>query len=123
MNNETTTETTTLQRDGKAPLRFKGTLLAKADNRSHEGDRQNRWTELTLYKTAGGKYVIRRTNRSQWSGESDRTQAEALATAPEVIEWLRGDNDGYLGSVSQELLDKATKVEPAFAAAYVEEVE
>lgn len=123
MNTETTTETTTLDRDGKPPLRFKGTLVAKADNHSYQGDRQTRWTELKLFKTAGGKYVINRVRRTCWSGESDRSAADALTTAAEVMEWLREDNDGELGSVSQELLDKAVKVDPNFAAAYVEEVE
>lgn len=117
------TETTTLRRDGQPPLRFKGALLAKADNRNHQGERQNRWTVLALYRTAGGKYVITRDHRTCWQGETDRTAADAVATAEEVIAWLRADNDGFLGAVSQELLEKAAAADPAFAAAYVEEVE
>lgn len=123
MSTDTKSETITITRDGKPPLRFKGHEIAGASNHSHEGSRQNRWTELALYQTAGGKYVIERTNRTCWQGESDRCAAEALGTAAEVIDWLRDDNDGELGGVSQELLERAVKVDSNFAAAYVEEVE
>lgn len=123
MSTETTAEVITITRDGKPPLRFTGSEIASASNRSHQGERKNRWTILTLYKTRGRKCVIKRVHRSQWVGESDRTAAHAFDTAAEVVEWLTEDSGGELGGVSQELLELAAKVDPAFAAAYVEEVE
>lgn len=123
MSTETTAEVITIARDGKPPLRFTGCKIAHADNRAHQGERQNRWTVLDLYKTKGGKYVIERTHRTCWQGESDRSAAESFATAKEVIVWLTDDNDGELGGVSQELLAKISKEDPNFEAAYVEEVE
>lgn len=123
MNTETTAEVITITRDGKPPLRFTGSRISDADNRSHQGDRQNRWTVLRLHRTKGGKYVIERTHWTIWEGESNRTAAESMDTAAEVIEWLTEDNGGELGGVSQELLEKAAKQDPNFAAAYVEEVE
>jgi hypothetical protein len=116
-------KTYTVNRDGKPPLRFTGTIIAETDNRSVRGDRQNRWTEITLYRTKAGKIVVDVTNRTQLEGESDRCRADVVSDAKAVIEWLTADNDGELGSVSQAVLERAAKNDPEFAAAYVEDID
>lgn len=48
-------------RDGQRPLTFQGWKIAEADSQSGE---DVRWTELTLYKTLTGKYVLEKIGRS-----------------------------------------------------------
>lgn len=61
----------TLRRTGQAPLRFQGELLAEADGEYESGRDFNRWHELTVYRTRGGKYVLRIAYRSAHQGELD----------------------------------------------------
>lgn len=48
-------------RDGQRPLTFTGRLLAESDSQTGN---DVRWTELTLYVTTNGKYVIEKVGRS-----------------------------------------------------------
>jgi len=55
-----------------------------------------RWTELTLYKTQGGKFVCHQIGRTQWQGERDRFSGKVCETLDEVREffghrWLAKD--------------------------------
>lgn len=113
----------TIKRDGLPPLAFTGEIIATADNKiGTDGNHANRWTRVRIYRTKAGKFVASVTRFTQWQGESDHYEAASFATPAEVIEYLKGDND-RLGSVSQEAVEDAAKVEPAFAAVWVEEVE
>jgi hypothetical protein len=112
-----------IKRDGLPPISFTGELLAKADNRvNRDGNRANRWTEIEIYRTKGGRFIASIRRITCWQGESDHATAGAFATASEVIEFIKQD-DGELGAVGQEAVEKAVKSEPAFADAWVEEVE
>ena len=48
-------------RDGSRQISFEGTLLAKV---SSERPGTSRWTEMRLFKTAGGSYVLEKVGRS-----------------------------------------------------------
>ena len=48
-------------RDGQRPITFVGWMIADADS---QGGHDPRWTELTLYKTVTGKYVLEKVGRS-----------------------------------------------------------
>jgi hypothetical protein len=74
-------EEVTVFRDGEKNLRFVGELLASASSRSHQGPRSQRWQELTLYRTQGGKFVAARVGRTIWQGEVDRYEAVVGDTA------------------------------------------
>lgn len=114
-----------IKRDGLPPISFTGELIASADNviaNGGNGNRANRWTEVDIYRTKGAKYVVSIRRRTIWQGENDRATAGSFNDAASAIEFLKEDRDD-LGAVSQEAVEKATKVDPAFAAAWVEEVE
>ena len=51
-------ESYVVRRDGEKDLRFTGELLADASSHEHSGSNSNRWTEMTVYKTESGKYVV-----------------------------------------------------------------
>ena len=112
-----------IKRDGLPPIAFTGELIASADNRvGNDGNRANRWTEVSIYRTKGGKFIAALTRLTCWQGESDRRAAASFDTAPEIIDWLK-EGESELGAVSQEAVETAAKVAPEFAAAWVEEVE
>jgi len=113
-----------VSRDGLPPISFTGELIGTGCNRSHQGPTQNRWTEVNIYRTKGGRYVWSLVHNTIWQGESDSYSGGSCATAAEVIEALKGDReDGKLGSVSEQAVVSATEDDPAFAALWVEEVE
>ncbi len=89
-----------LTRTGKPPLAFTGELLAESSSKQHQGPLQNRWHELAVYRTAGGKFVAAVTFRTVWQGESDRHTAEHADTPAELVDALTmydptGEWDGY----------------------------
>jgi hypothetical protein len=108
MNDET--KTWTVRRDGMRDLRFEGTRLADASDHSHQGDRQNRWTELYLYQLEDGRgYVLQRVFRTCWQGEEDAMQAWHCETPAAVFAHLgQEDGDGCeLPELARELLVEA----------------
>jgi hypothetical protein len=111
-----------IKRDGLPPIAFTGEEIASANNAIGHNGHANRWTTVTIYRTKGGKFIASLSRRTQWQGEAGSDTAASFATAAEVIEWLK-EGEAELGSVSQEAVEEATKVEPAFAAAWVENVE
>jgi len=112
-----------ISRDGLPPISFLGECIGTGSNHSHQGPRQNRWTVVKIYKTKGGHYVAYVHYFTCYEGESDTRRAVASATAGELIDWLRDDNAGTLGTVSQEAVEAAVKVDPKFSEAWVETVE
>lgn len=64
----------------KRPLAFVGTVVASVDLRDFEGGVRNpeHWTELIVYRTRGGKFVLRSVNRTRIEGEFDRNTAIVL---------------------------------------------
>ena len=122
MSNETEKEMTTLTRDGRPPLRFHSDKDWTASNRTVSGSNQNRWTRVTIHRTAGGKYVAAVGHYTCWQGEHDHFKADVFTHPAEVIQYLTGE-DGDLGRVSQECIESAAKDDPGFAAVWVQNVD
>ena len=79
----------TLRRSGQPPLTFRGALIAESDGERQYGREQDRWHELAIYRTAGGKYVAVIRYRTRWQGEADHDEAEPLADAAAVAAYFR----------------------------------
>lgn len=112
----------TIKRDGLPPIAFTGELVGSGSNEIQGGNRANRWTRVEIYRTQGGRYVAAVNRFTIWEGESDHFTATSKPTAGEIVEWLKGDEE-TLGRVSQEAVEKAVRVDPTFAAAWVESVD
>jgi hypothetical protein len=89
-----------LTRTGLPPLAFTGTLVAEASSKSHQGPLQNRWHEVAVYQTKGGKWVGVVTFRTVWQGENDRHTAQVADSADELVDLLTnydptGEWEGY----------------------------
>lgn len=103
---ETDMEEITVARDNDRDLRFKGEKIAWASsspNNAHSNYSRNtgRWTELNLYKTAGGKFVCEQIGRTQWQGEHDRRSALVCDTTDEVMNFFGA------GWLAKELYEEA----------------
>ncbi len=96
--------TYSLPRDGEPHLAFEGELLAKAT--SALGSKR-RWTELAIYRTEGGSYVVQTIARSSQAGEVDWWSARAFDTATQAIEGMRDRRRQTLSKLALELLEEA----------------
>lgn len=80
----------TISRDRAGPLIFSGEVLAHVSSRS--GSHQDRWFELTIYRTDKDTYVVHGVGKSTRPGENDRSWAHHSKTAADVISTLERDN-------------------------------
>jgi hypothetical protein len=111
-----------IRRDGEKDLRFEGIVLAEADNHFIAGQDQSRWRELTLYETAGGKYVLSEVQRTCWQGERDGYTAHVFDEPGELAELLEGD-DGDFSGLDKELVNEAAEADDKFRDLLTEEIE
>lgn len=89
-------DTITLTRDDDRDVRFSGDEIASVSSWEHSGPRNQRWTNLSLYRTASGKLVCDEVGKSLWRGEHDRNQVHIADTEGQLIEsvgtgWLAKD--------------------------------
>jgi hypothetical protein len=103
-------------------LRFKGKKLADVSGRWVSGQEQNRYTDLKLYKTTGGRYILWICYNTCWQGEQDCYTAHVCPTAADVYSHLENE-EGELGRLDVQLLREAAQADPALEAVTVEEVE
>lgn len=71
----------TLPRAGDVPVTFAGELIAEESSFEHQGPSQNRWFDLTLYRTTGGAWVVGINYRTRWQGERDQ---DAVTVCPDA---------------------------------------
>jgi hypothetical protein len=69
-------------RDGKADLKFTGTLLASAASPSAP---KGHWEEYRIYSTNGGKHVFSKVARSIYAEEKTHHQAEVFEPSPSSV--------------------------------------
>jgi hypothetical protein len=93
-----------LARDGEPVLSFDGTVLAAVSSSSSYKDR---WTELALYESDGGKYVVQTIARSRRENETDWHSARVFDSPAATIEGLRDKKRGTLSKLALELLEIA----------------
>ena len=81
-----------------------------------EGVSGNRWTELRLYRTPDGTYLVAGTGCSTVEGESDRHWLNVQRRARDVVKALtrrdRRSGRQYLTDVALDLLDMAGEEDP-----------
>lgn len=87
-----------LPRDGEPTLEFDGELVARVDTQRQaqrraaeggDGRSAHSWTELVLYVTAGGTYVLQTVARTDRYGWTDWFSACAYATAELLVRGVR----------------------------------
>lgn len=94
-------------RDGESELIFNGVELARVDS---ENPTKKYWTELAIFRTAAGKYVIERIGRARSANKRDWFGARVVDTAEEVIDAMRDPKrDNRLNSLAISCLDQASE--------------
>ena len=98
---ESEMDTITLEIDNQPSLRFKGEVSASTSSSENNASgnysgESGRWTDLVLYKTAGGKYVCHQIGHSIRGSERTRYSGEVCETVEGVIRffghrWLAKD--------------------------------
>lgn len=90
----------TLTRENEPRLKFEGVLVTSASGELPNVEEQMRWTELSLYRTKGGKFVVQRVKVSSYEGERNRYETWILSNLSTVTQLL-----GF-GPLSQELYSR-----------------
>lgn len=113
-----------VERGGAKDLKFKGKVLASASSRRVAGKEQTRWTEITVYQTESGRYVVAREHITLWQGELNGYSAEICETPEEVVAELTSENaEGeYFSGLAKEILSDLTQESKEFEAFQYEEV-
>jgi hypothetical protein len=117
-------ETHIIKRSHQRDLKFEGELLAEVSSEQelhHERPNDKgewRWTELVLYRTAKGSYVLERRRMPSIDGCSEAWTFDSADLFYEHLERKHGS----LGTLDKKLLEAAAKVDPKVAAVLYEEV-
>lgn len=110
-----------ITRDGHPPLAFDGEEIGFATS---EEPGKGRWFEVTIYRTATGRWVVHTVGVSTLPGEDDRHHAVVCEQAGEIVEALYrvGDAGPYIPRTSMLALAEAARTDEDVAAVYVERV-
>lgn len=114
-----------VKRDGEKDLRFNGVALASVSNRWVAGQEQTRWTEITVYQTESGKYVIAWEFITLWQGEENSYRAKVCERVAEVTAELMGNNpegQAFFSDMAKELIGELAKSNEEFREQLFEEV-
>ena len=106
-----------IRRDGQQYLVFSGHVVAEASNRSRHGHEQDRWTDIRVYRTDTGSYVVEQVLRSLWQkGDAVWYQGDLCPTPQEVFRALVGvEAEPLLGDLEKDLLHQLATQDPHFA--------
>ena len=74
-----------INRTGAVPLKFRGKEIAFNSNKWLDGCEQNRYHEVTVYETAGGKIIVVIEYITLWQSESNSTETFECQDYQEVI--------------------------------------
>ncbi len=113
-----------IQREGKVDLEFRGEVLAQVSSLGKPNP--IRWTEITIYRTDSGKYVVHQIGRTLMRGEKDRSSVTVVLNPEDVAAALeRRTNDStqpYLTNLAVEALSRAAQEDEELAGASVERI-
>ena len=101
-------ETTIVRRTGQAPLRIRGELLASNSSSSNNACSDysgsvGRSQEVSVYRTASGKFVVAIHHETCWQDEHDTDEASVFPGLSQAVEFL---GDQVPGWMLQELIAK-----------------
>lgn len=108
--------------DGEREIRFHGSLLGhSSSHRPHK----DRWIEMFIYRTRGGKYIVAGIGKTNIPGETERHWAhvcEAPEGAVESMHLIDSDHVKYLTRTARETLLEACDHDEELRQAYLVEI-
>lgn len=108
-------------RDGEREFTFTGCVIGEASSGSPDRDR---WTDIVIYRTAAGSYIVTIVGRTTYDDEHERHKAQVSETAAGAVEslyLLDGDGVRYMTNTAKRAARAATDLDPQFAEAYLVE--
>lgn len=102
-----------LERDGARALRFNGELLAEASSR--HGDAV-RWTEIAIFVTVDGRYVLSKQQISMLDAEPVRALVVVASSGGAFVRSLQRPSDRKIERAGLFALRQAASRDPRFAA-------
>jgi hypothetical protein len=105
--------------DGERHIRFKGVKLGHSSSQSNG---KERWSEISIFRTEGGSYVVAGVGRTTLPNETDRHWAQVCERPQGVIErlyMLDHDSSRYLPRTSLQALNQARDRDPALNDAFL----
>ena len=113
----------TVIRDDKKDLAFAGVLISSGSDHEHQGPQNSRWSEIDIYRTDSGRYVVAQVYRTQWQGEDSHRAdvCESAAAVMELLEWEDEEGNNGLSNLAKEALDAAAENDSAFEGITLEE--
>ena len=109
-----------LRRNNDVDLEFEGELLAEQS--SHQ-EGMSRWSEIRIYKSTTGKYVVETCGRTTLPGEVDLVKVVVVDHPDEVrIALRRKSHIEYLTHLALDTLEIAAEKDPGLAAALIERI-
>lgn len=78
-----------LERTGGQPVVFNGSVISRSTGRRLGGKDNNRYHDLTVYKTKGGNYVLHIEYITIWEGEFGHSDVEVFKNPVEVAEYFK----------------------------------
>ena len=106
-----TNSTVKLRRTGLAPLIFKGEQLASVSGQYLHNRANNRWWELSVYRSETEHYVLQVSFYTNWQGEVPAHEVCVCESPSEVCDWL-ARTGFFLSKVLTPLGEDAAKVGP-----------
>lgn len=107
------------------PLSFEGTELGFASSQ-HPGRQKDRWQELRIYRTRGGKYVLENIGQTAIEGEAVKSRGKVIDDAKSLIDALHNTDDGgvrYLTYTARDALFEAMERDEPLRTAWAARVQ
>lgn len=107
--------------DGEREYQFEGVVLGESS--SHRSGK-DRWIEISIFKTNGGKYIVAGVGKTTVTGETERHWAHVADQPEGCIESLHlydGDGVRYLTRTAKVALATAITLDDRLRAAYLVE--
>lgn len=118
----TDSQTHRLRQDGDRDVSFDGVLLGSASSETPDSDR---WFEVSIYRTVGGRYLVAGIGRSRVDGETDRHWVVECESGGDVVAALtRTDPEGieYLTRTARDAIDAAAATDDSIRDSFLRRV-
>ena len=81
-----------IPRTGDRPLAFSGARLAESDGELSDGQHNNRYHTVSLYRTASGRLVAHVAYHTEWIGEQESSTVYVADTPGDLADALKAHN-------------------------------
>lgn len=107
---ENNMEEITIARTGMPPIIAVAKQIGFASSKTVNGKSNSRWDEYTIYETQSGKTILKHEYKTNWQGESGRTEAWVGKSIKEILASYREnermiDSDRYPYSLIDAIED------------------